>query len=181
MKSYVVKYGLAVMATLMLGACAGPGARVEIPFTLPTGKTGTLVAHNRQVPSWLIADNGYALNYMYTGELSKDKLAAVAEAERACRLYTGTVHPSNLVAVVSGGFLYGVIGFPIGGLASKAFTGAQFNEYAKYFSIASAGGGLSNGIITLGGKSYTFQDCGEVVLSSDSAYKDIKILRDNPY
>jgi len=166
---------------IVLSACAGPGARTEIPFTLPSGKTGTLVVHDRQVPSFLIADEERALNYMYTGERSKENLDAIAVAENTCRLYVGKAHHSNLVAILSSGVLYSIAGGIGVGLGSQAFNGAVFSEYAEYGAAASGFSGAANGIITLGGKNYTFQNCGEVVLNADTRYKEIKIMRDSPY
>lgn len=176
---------IAILASIIvLSACAGPGARTEIPFTLPSGKTGTLVVNDRQVPSWMIADSERALNYMYTGELSKDKLAAIAVAEKTCRIYTGKAHTSNLVAVASGAGLYALAGYAglfIGSGFLTGITSKQQAEYGGYGASASGFGGAANGIITLGGKNYTFQNCSEVVLSADPAYRDVKIMRDSPY
>ncbi len=171
-----VLYLLAVGASLLLGACAGPGAVSKIPLTMPDGEKATIIAHDQQVPEWMMATDKLALNYIVKGEVSEKQLRAVAEAERSCRIYTNTVRPSNLVAVVSSGVLYATTGFIGLGLAANAFPAAKPREYAKYGAAAGALGGVGNGIVNLGGKTYTFENCGTEIFIVFPAYQ-VRVLR----
>lgn len=169
-------YVLALGATILLGACAGPGAVAKIPLTMPEGERATIIAHNQQVPEWVVATDKLALNYVVRGDVSDKQLKAVAEAERACRIYTGTVRPSNLVAVISSGVLYATTGFIGLGLAANAFPAAKPHEYAKYGAAAGGLAGVANGIVNLGGKVYTFENCGAGVLALFPGY-GVRVLR----
>ena len=174
--------GLALVAsTGFLTGCASVGEQVRIPVTMPNGERATIVAHNQSVPDWMLSRDSLRLNYIVPGEVTKEQIAAVAEAERACRLYTDTVRPSNLVAVLANGILYGLAGGLGVGIGSQAFNFARFNEYFQYGGTASGFGGAANGIISLGGQTYTFEDCGGNVLSTMRGYKEIRTLRKSPY
>ncbi|MDO8566936.1 MAG: hypothetical protein Q7R58_02175 [bacterium] len=172
---------IAILATVVfLGACAGPGMRTEIPLAMPGGETATIVAHNQQAPDWMLARDSLALNYIVRGGVSEGQLAAVAETERACRLYTKTVRPHNLVAVLSSGILYAAAGFAGVGAGSQVFAGAKFLEYGAYGAGATGVAGVANGIISLGGQTYTFENCGREVLGLFQGY-EVRVLNKAPY
>ncbi len=173
---------LAVLAAvLILTACAGPGRRMTIPLTMPQGEVATIVAHNQTVPDWMLDRDKLALNYIVKGDVSAKQLAAASEAERACRIYTGTVRPNNLVTVFSQGVLYGLAGYLGVGLGAKlAFSGAQFTDYGTYGGVAGAFGGSVNGVVTSGGQTYTFENCGREVLMLFPGY-DVRVLHKSPY
>lgn len=175
-----VYQGLATVAVLVLTACAGPGARVEIPIEMPGGQKATIVAHNQQFPDWMLNRNELAMNYIVKGSVTEKQLAAVARAEESCRIYTNVVRPNNLVAVLSSGVLYAAAGFIGVGLGSQAFTNARFNEYAQYGGAASGVAGAANGTISLGGQTYTFENCGREVMSLFPGY-EVRVLNKSPY
>lgn len=175
-----VLHVLALVAMLMFTACVGPGERVMIPLTMPDGERATIVAHDQSFPDWMLDQRKLAINYIVKGDVSRKQLAAVAATEKACRLYTGTVRPNNLVAVLSSGVLYAATGALGGGLGSMAITGAIASEYAQYSASALGTAGLANGIITLGGQTYTFENCGREVLYLFPNYK-VRVLQKSPY
>ena len=162
--------------------CAGPGKRVEIPVNMPgpDGGKATIVAHNQQAPDWMLSQKKLALNYIVKGDVSAEQLSAVAEAECACKIYTKTVRPNNLVAVMSSGVLYAAAGFAGVGLGSQAFAGAKFLEYGVYGAAATGVAGLANGVITMGGQTYTFENCGREVLGLFPGY-EVRVLNKSPY
>ena len=165
----------------LLGACAGPGELTKIPVEMPNGQRATILAHDQQVPDWMLDRDQLALNYVVKNDVSNEQLKAVAAVEKSCRLYTGTVRPNNLVAVVLNGALYFATGFPFGGLAATtAFEGAHFVPYGKYVGTVSGGGGIANGIVQLGGQTYTFENCGQEVLNMFPEYK-VHVLQKSPY
>jgi len=175
------RIGLAAVAALIfLSGCAA-GMVKTIPMSMPDGSRATIVAHNQQAPDWMLARGKLALNYIVRGNVSSEQLAAVAEAERACRIYTKTVRPNDLVLVLSSGILYAAAGFVGAGAGSQAFVGASFVEYGAYGAGASGIAGLANGIITLGGKTYTFENCGREALGSIFPQYQIKVLQKSPY
>lgn len=173
---------IAILASIFLTACAGPGERMQIPVTMPgtNGGKATIVAHNQQVPDWWLDQGQLALNFMVKGDVDNDKLLAVAEAERACRIYTGTVRPSNLVAVLSGGALYALAGGIGVGFGSQAFPGAVQSQYQYYGAMASGTGGTANGVISLGGQTYTFENCGRELFDLFRGY-EVRVLHKSPY
>ncbi|MBU6388752.1 hypothetical protein KGQ72_02685 [Patescibacteria group bacterium] len=170
----------AILVSLMLGACAGVGPATKIGVTMPDGEKATIVAHNQSVPDWMLAKDKLALNYIVKSDVSAKQLAAVAEAERACRIYTGTVRPNNLVTVISNGAIYAIAGGIGVGLGAKAFPGAVYREYQRYGAAAGLFAGAANGMVTLGGQTYTFENCGREVLALFPGY-DVKILQKSPY
>lgn len=171
----------AALAAVIATGCAGPGSAVRIPLTMPDGEKATIVAHNQSVPDWMLAKAKLALNFIVKGEeVSGRQLMAVAEAERGCRIYTGTVRPSNLVAVLSNGVLYGAAGFVGVGVGSYAFTGVSSTAYAEYGAAASGAGGIANGLVTLGGQTYTFENCGREIFGIFPGY-EVHILQKSPY
>ena len=175
-----LRCGLAVSVSVALGACAGPGALTKIPVSMPDGEKATIFAHKQSVPDWMLARDKLALNYIIKGETDARQLAAVAEVERACRLYTGTVRPSNLVAVLTNGALYAIAGFVGVGLGSQAFAGAVAIEYAKYGALATGFAGAANGVIAAGGQTYTFENCGREILTLFPGY-EVRVLNKSPY
>lgn len=153
-----------VAAVVLLGACAGPGTRVEIPLTMPKGEKATIYAHDQQVPDWMLDGSQLAVNFMVKGNATAEQLAAVAEAEKACRIYTKTVRPSKLVAVVSNGALYAAAGYIGAGLGARAYLPrVDTKAYARYGENASGFSGAASGIINTGGQTYTFENCGREV------------------
>jgi len=175
------KYMVAIVAmTVFLDACAGPGALTRIPVTMPEGQRATIVAHNQSVPDWMLSKKKLALNYMVRGDVSPVQLAAVAESERACRIYTDTVRPDNLVAVFSSGVLYAGAGYIGVGLGSHAFSGAVHAQYARYGAWATGVAGTANGVITLGGQTYTFENCGREIFDLFPE-EEIRVLQKSPY
>ncbi len=167
-------------AVFLLGACASPGGIREIPLSMPDGGQATIVAHNQSVPDWMLARDKLALNFIVKGKVSDQQLAAVAAAEKACRLYTGTVRPNDLVSVLSNGVLYGVAGYIGGDLGSRAFPGAVPSQYGRYTGDATSLGGMANGIVSLGGQTYTFESCGREVFGLFPEYR-VRILMKSPY
>lgn len=171
---------IAILAVVMfLGGCAGPGARVEIPLAMPDGETATIVAHNQIAPDWLLDRDQLALNYITRRNVSERQLAAVAETERACRIYTKTVRPHNLVAVLSSGILYAVAGFTGVGAGSQVFAGAKFLEYGAYGAGATGTAGAANGLVSIAGQTYTFENCGREVFGLFPQY-EVRILNKSP-
>lgn len=118
---------------------------------------------------------------MVKGDVSDDQLAAVAVAEDACRIYTKTVRPNTLVAVASSGVLYAAAGYLGVGLGAKVgFAGAKFSEYGKYGGLANGASGVANGIISGGGKTYTFENCGREIFGMFPGY-EVQVLQKSPY
>jgi len=171
---------VAILATALLSSCAGPGAIKKIPVTMPGGQKATIIAHNQSVPDWMLSKKKLALNYMVRGDVSPVQLAAVAESERACRIYTDTVRPDNLVAVFSSGVLYAGAGYLGVGLGSHAFSGAVHAQYARYGAWATGVAGTANGVITLGGQTYTFENCGREIFDLFPE-EEIRVLQKSPY
>lgn len=174
----------ALVATVAMGltGCTGPGEAVRIPLTMPDGERATIVAHKQKWPDWMLSVSGLALNYIVMGDVTAKQLAAVAETERACRIYTGTVTPSNLVTVVSDGVIYGTVGFLGIGAGSQALgAGVKFLDYGQYGAAATGLGGAANGIITLGSKTYTFENCGVEVLNDLFRGYKVRVLQKSPY
>ncbi len=172
---------IAILASIIvLGACATQGERINIPITMPDGERATIVANNQSAPDWMLAQGSLKVNYLVKGDVTAKQIAAVVEAERACRIFTGTVRPSNLVAVLANGALYAAAGFVGVGLGAKAFTGVSSSAYGKYGAAASGFAGAANGIVTLGGQTYTFENCGREVLTLFPGY-EVKVLQKSPY
>lgn len=154
--------------------------QVLIPLTMPGGETATIVAHNQRVPDWMLRRKNLVLNFIVKGNVSQEQLAAVAETERACRIYTKVVRPNDLVAVLSSGVLYAAAGFGGVGAGSQMFSGASFIEYGGYGAAADGVAGLANGVISLGGKTYTFENCGREVLALFPGY-GVHVIQKSPY
>ena len=174
------KVMLALLVLLLVMGCAGAGTRVEAPITYPRGEKLTVVAHNQIAPDWFLSKDKLAINYIVSGSVTPEQLDAVAKTEDACRIYTKTVRPHDLVIVLSSGVLYGLAGYVGVGFGSQAFPGADFGEYAKYGGAASGASGLANGVISLGGKTYTFENCSHTALSKVSQY-GISVIQKSPY
>jgi hypothetical protein len=179
MKNVLCKIAtLAIMVLLV--ACATQGERKDIVATYPNGEKLTIVAHEQWSPDWLLDGSKLKLNYLVKGDVSEKQLNAVAVTEKACRLYTSTVRPSNLVVVLSNGVIYalaGGIGLKIG---SAAFPGVDTNRYFKYGAAASGAAGAANGTISLGGQTYTFENCSKEALDAVSQY-GVRVLEKSPF
>jgi hypothetical protein len=173
------KVFLLALASAIAG-CAGPGELKSISVTMPGGERATIIAHNQQVPDWMLSREKLAFNYVVKGDVSERKLAAVGEAERACRVYTESVRPHNLVAVLSQGVLYAAAGYVGVGIGAHAFTGANATQYAKYGAAATGFAGAANGMVTMGGQTYTFENCGREVLALFPNY-EVRVLNKSPY
>lgn len=177
------KIGLfAILASLLLGGCSfGPGVAKAIAITDEDGNPGTLVAHNQIVPDYMVSTDKLALNYMVHGEVTQKQLDAVAETERACRIYTKTVRPNALVAVITSGAIYAIAGYAGVGIGSKAFGSVTSRQYARYGGWAGLTGGLANGAISLAGKTYTFENCGERAIATFFPSSEVTITQKSPY
>ena len=166
---------------LLTTGCFGPGLVARTPLVMPDGEKATIIGHNQIVPDWMLADTDRALNYVVKGDVSEKQLAAVAAVEDACRMYVDDVHPSNLVAVGTSAVLYALSGFLGVGAGSQALPGStSFLLYGGYGAAATGLAGVANGVITLGGKTYTFQNCGREVLDLFPQYK-IRVLQKSPW
>ncbi len=170
---------LAAVAALTLDGCA-VGPVEKIPVSMPDGEKATIVAHDQSVPDWWLRTDGLKLNFVVKGDVSDKQLAAVAESERACRIYTDTVRPNVLVGVLSQGTLYALVGYVGVGIGSQAFAGAVRHEYAKYGAWATGMSGVANGLISNGGKTYTFENCGRELLDIFPNYK-VRVIMKSPY
>jgi hypothetical protein len=172
---------VAVLAFALLSACATQGPLETIQETFPRGEVITLGVHNQSVPDYLLDQQKLQLNFLIKGKgVSAEQLAAIAKAEKLCRFYTGKVRPSNLVAVVSSGIIYAIAGGVGLGLGSQAFQGAVASQYARYGAEAGGFSGAANGVITLAGQTYTFENCGREVMEALPGYQ-IRVLNRSPY
>ena len=173
---------IAVVTVAMFGiGCAGPGTLEKFSATYPEGEVLTVAVHDQKVPSWMLAKDKLAINYMVKGEITPKQLAAVETTEKLCRLYTGKAQPSDLVLVLSQGVLYGLAGYTGVGLGAHAFGSAVHpNEYAQYGASATGLSGVANGTISLGGKVYTFENCSREALDIMSQY-GVRVLTKNPH
>jgi hypothetical protein len=160
--------GLAVLAALLLSACATPGPAEKYTVTMPQGKKkATIVAHARPMPSWAYATDKLKLDFIVKGDVTNDQLAAIAAAEDGCRWYAGKVHPSTLVSVMTNGVIYAAAGYIGVGLGAKqAFDRVSMSDYGTYGGFATGASGAVNGIVTLGGKNYSFQNCGRELMAA---------------
>lgn len=148
--------GLAVLA---LGACAGPGAMTEVHLTLD-GRHATYVLHDQKVPNWAVSRKKLAINYIVRGRVVTAKQrAAVSKVEVTCRSVTKIVRPNPSVDVFLNALPYAGAGGAGVGEGSQAFPGAIFWQYAKYGFVAGLFAGAANGIVQLGGETYTFDNC----------------------
>lgn len=173
---------IAILASIFLGACVSMGPAEVRSVTMPgrNGGTMSIVAHShRGMPDWMLSTKGLKLDYMVRGNVSQDQLAAVAEAERTCRIYTDTVRPNMAVAAFFDGLLYYGVGY--GGLyyGSKAFHGTVARQYGNYGGRATGFIGAGNSIISSGTKTYTFQNCGEGIFNLFPGY-DVKVRTNGP-
>lgn len=181
---------LVLATTLIAFGCASPGPAMDIPYHLPAVTTavgkvipateGIIHTHNNKWPAWMTATDKMAIDYITTGSSAKNAPKAVAEAERACRIYTTTVSPNPLVAVLMNGAVYAASEFPFAMLGASAFKGAKLLQYGQYGASASAGGGVGNGIIQLGGRNFTFQNCARGIFEAAPQFR-LVILTPNPY
>jgi hypothetical protein len=85
-----------------------------------------------------------------------------------------------LVAVLSQGVLYAAAGYVGVGIGAHAFTGANATQYAKYGAAATGFAGAANGMVTMGGQTYTFENCGREVLALFPNY-EVRVLNKSPY
>jgi len=169
-------------AAVALGGCVGPGQMRIIRATMPGGESATIVAHNQQVPDYWLDKDRLALNFVVKSDVSQTQLAAISSAENACRIYTDTVTPNDLVAVISGGIVYGATGFLGLGLGSQAISPMlDFVRYGKYGAAAGGMGGVANAFISnRAGRTYTFQNCGRELLDLFPQYK-VRVLQKSPW
>ncbi|KKW43560.1 MAG: hypothetical protein UY97_C0003G0065 [Parcubacteria group bacterium GW2011_GWB1_57_6] len=166
---------IAILATgMLLGACAGPGKVIRVPFNI-NGQNGTMVVHDQQVPNWMLDGDALAMNFFVKGEVTQNQLAAIAEGERVCRIYADATHPSNLVAVVSDGALYGVLGYIGAGIGAHAFPRAIPDEYAEYVGTVAAASGVGTGIRSIGSKKYSFENCSQNMMANFMS--SVRVLR----
>lgn len=137
-------------------------------------------AHNRIWPAYLQATDKLVLDYITDQYSALNAADAVAIVEKQCRIYTKDTRPNDLVAVLIGTTVYGASEFPFMVAGSSVFRGAKVLQYGAYGSASEAGGGFGNGIISLGGKLYTFQNCGRGIFERAKDF-GIVILDQSPY
>lgn len=176
--SWGLASALALNSILLVGCAAGPARK--IPVVYPRGEKFTIVAHEQSVPTWLLAINKLELNYIVRDDVTEEQLAAVAVTQDACRIYTDAVRPNVLVAVISNGIIYGISGYAGLYYGSQALKGTHSSEYGKYGGRAGFASGLANGIVSEGGKKYTFQSCSKEMLGKVQQY-GITVITDSPY
>lgn len=184
------KFSVAILMAVALMAttgCISQGKRELLPFTMPPyedgkpGPAGTIVAHNQVFPNWMIDSDTYKLNYIIYGKNPSDtQLAAVEKVEEVCRNYTHVVHPSDLMTVGVDAIMFGGAGAAGGAVGSLAFTFAKASEYAMYAGASGGFFGGAYGALTLGGKVYTFENCGREILGRFPGYK-VQVLLRTPY
>ncbi len=172
--------GLAALAALSLGACAAMGPEKDIAVTMPDGERATIIAHEQSVPDFFLSRDGMKINYIVRGEPTDKQRAAVAAVEKACRLYVGVVRPSNLVAVIANGAVYATAGYIGLNLGARAFAGADPVQYGRYGAAASGFAGAANGVVTIGGQTYTYENCGREVFDLFPHY-GVHVLQKSPY
>ena len=167
----------------VLGGCGVQPKREFISVTMPKGETATIGACNRQVPDWLYLDSAFCLDFVAKGKISEEQLQAAATVEGACRVYIGTAHPSRLVVVFAQGMLFaGSTALGIGLGAKMAYTAAanRLNDYYEYGAIAGLASGAASGTINSGGRTYSFQNCGNELLAMFPAY-GIRVIERNAF
>lgn len=173
---------IATMAALM--GCAEQGPAEKISILMPRGEKATIYAHNQSVPDWMLDRSKLKYNYLVRGEAAtEEQLQAIARVEGACLIYTDTVRPHTLVNVIINGVVYGVAGaLGVGLGAHVAFSAAATagSNYYAYGGIAGGASGAANGLISSGGATYTFENCGQQVLGLFPQY-DIKIMNKSPF
>lgn len=180
MKQRSVVSCVAMLMTFTLAGC-GAGTLTRRVVVMPGGEVATIIAHDQQAPDWLLDTDKRKLNFVVKGNVSQNQLAAIAAVESQCKLYVGDVHPSNIVAIGSTAVLYAIAGFGGVGLGSQALSNMlSFVDYGKYGAAATGLAGAANGIISLGGKTYTFQNCGREVLDLFPKY-GIRVLQKSPW
>lgn len=188
MKSLITLLGrTAILAALVFVAgCATQGAQKLIPVSMPDGQGGVvnanIVVHPQNVPDWMLSQSKLKLNYIIRGDLNPAQLEAVANAEVACRIFTNDTR-SNLVAIVSSAGVYalaGAVGLYFGSGAFSFATKVYQRESAMYGASASGFSGAANGLITMGGQTYTFENCGRELLALVPA-NGVKVLGKSPY
>lgn len=176
MRNLMMCVALAALAT----AC-GPGNLRPIEVTMPRGEQATIVAHDQIAPDWMLSGRKIALNFIVRGKVTNEQLEAVAEAERACRIYTKVVRPSKAVSIGISTGLYAATTAAGLALGVQAFSGAVATvEYLGYGAGAGGGGGLANGFFTLGGQTYTFEECGRELMDMFGHY-GVRVIMKAPY
>lgn len=181
MEGMTIGFAAILIMALLTTACASQGERVLISVSMPDGEKATIVAHNQVFPNWMIDKDTYKLNYIILGKAPSDKqFAAIDEAERACREYTGVVHPLDSITVATDAIIFGAAGAAGGGIGSLAFPFAKAAQYAMYAGASGGFFGGAYGALTLGGKVYTFENCGREVMGRFPAYK-VQVLLRTPY
>ncbi|MFZ1988022.1 MAG: hypothetical protein WAV21_03275 [Minisyncoccia bacterium] len=172
------------MAATLVAGCV-QGEAVQIPFTAPNGITSVIVAHNQDVPDWLLRTSGLKMNYIVrAGDKTPGLQKFIADAEVACQEYTSVVRPNEFVAIAINGVVYALAGAAGGALGSQAFAGTagMIGEYAQYTGSVYGMGGIANGIVQGGGKTYTFENClRELVTRPGYEEYSISVLTKSPY
>jgi hypothetical protein len=172
-----------VVVLVMLAGCCGPGELTKIAVNMPGehGGKATIVAHNQWAPDYLLDRKKLAFNYMVKGDVSEEQSAAIDKGERGCRIYAGTVRPSNFVTVLSDAGLLALLSGGGVALGARAFSPAvHTNQYGAYGAGAGGGAGTASGIMSLGGQTYTFENCGSNLFALFPGY-EIRILQKSPY
>ena len=184
MKKFQRATGLFALCAFLAG-CMGPGKPVDIDINLPVATHSatqsaygsvdpqkaicsklTIHTYNRQVPAYLLATDKLALSYITNCNSATNASAAVDQANVGCRLYTKANRPSDLVAVIVGTTVYAMSEFPFALGGASLFNHAKILQYGGNAASEEGGGGFGNGIVSLGGKVYTFDNCGKGVFES---------------
>lgn len=176
----VIARWIAMIASIVLFVgCSGPYVKT---FTMPNKEKVTRVTYRQVVPSFLVPTSKLHLNYEVKGEgVTDTQKAAIETVEKEGRKYVREVRPNNLVSVISNSALRFIAGYTAGYLGSKAFPGADPNQYARYTGIVTGVSGLAYDLTSLGGKTYTFEIFGMQTLDGMFPVYGIKVLIKNPY
>ena len=177
----MVQYGVATLAMVLLAGCFGPGEMRTIPIEMPDGSKATILDHNQMVPDWMLSSDKLALNVLVPGEVTSSQSRAIDEAEKKCRIHAQTVRPSKWVSVGASTVLYGIPEAAGAAAGVQAFSGAiDTAAYVSYVGGVAGGGGFANGVFTLGGQTYTFEDCGRELFDLFKQF-NIRVLIKSPY
>lgn len=178
---------LAVFIILFwFSACAsGPEKTELIKLTMPNKEDATIVTFNKKVPNWvdwLFSDGRHQhLSFVVPGEVTPVQIDAVGRIETACRKYVTIAHPSDGVDVAFKVLDFALTGGLGSALGSYAFPYASASQYFKYGMASGGSFGAGYAFITLGGKTYTLQNCGREIASLFPGYNIKRVLQESPY
>ena len=160
---------IAILAsTVLLGACATSGERIEIPISMPNGQSATIYTSNETLPTWARATDSYQLSFVTKNAATAEQLAVVAALDRGCKS-TQAVHPHMAASIPANGLLYGTIaapalfcsGAPGVSRSSRTIMGIRIH---RVWCIAAASG-IVNWV-----DEYTYQNCAANTLALFQEY-----------